>query len=300
MEVSLVRARLSLGLVATFLGLLAILQRGALARPPRARREPRPSWERRRPRLRARQRAARGDVGSVVRRAKGAAICQAEELRLDAYRSYVEPLLPDVSARVIDGVKRIGEGRPAADEATPASIDVHAVALRASHEPCKARGVHRAVPETTPSAPQLPPALDDEDWWEGKGFSRPGASNCSPLSQMLLARTPQIAARHVTYPQPHGPHGWLPVPHSGRLPGLGVVIRPVAGDRPTGQQLFTLTSTVWSRLAVYKGQERDSRSERGRTMHQDREHSVRGGAAQGLPQVASIDTTAQQTAASSR
>jgi hypothetical protein len=180
MEVSLVRARLSWGLVATFLGLLAILQRGALARPPRARREPRPSGERRRPRLRARQRAARGDVGSVVRRAKGAAICQAEELRLDAYRSYVEPLLPDVSARVIDGVKRIGEGRPAADEATPASIDVHAVALRASHEPCKARGVHRAVPETTPSAPQLPPALDDEDWWEGKGFSRPGTFANAP------------------------------------------------------------------------------------------------------------------------
>jgi 3-hydroxyisobutyrate dehydrogenase-like beta-hydroxyacid dehydrogenase len=84
--------------------------------------------------------------GALFGAVQGAAICQAEQLRLDAYLNYLEPILPQVNGWVRDTVQRIADGRLASDEATLASIDVHHVALRALLELCGERGIQQAVP----------------------------------------------------------------------------------------------------------------------------------------------------------
>jgi 3-hydroxyisobutyrate dehydrogenase-like beta-hydroxyacid dehydrogenase len=85
--------------------------------------------------------------GAMFGALQGVAICEVEELRLDAYMSYLRPLLAQVNGWVIDAVKRIEDRRFAGDEATLATIDVHYVALRAFLELCKERGIHHAVPD---------------------------------------------------------------------------------------------------------------------------------------------------------
>ena len=85
--------------------------------------------------------------GALFGAVQGAAICQAEQLRLDAYAIYLKPILPQVNGWVIDTVQRIADGRLASDEATLASVDVHYVALRALLELCRERGIHQAVPD---------------------------------------------------------------------------------------------------------------------------------------------------------
>lgn len=85
--------------------------------------------------------------GALFGAVYGAAICQAERLRLDAYLGYLKPLVPQVNEWVINTVQRIADGRLASDEATLASIDVHYVALRALLELCRDRGINPAVPD---------------------------------------------------------------------------------------------------------------------------------------------------------
>jgi 3-hydroxyisobutyrate dehydrogenase-like beta-hydroxyacid dehydrogenase len=76
--------------------------------------------------------------GALFGAIHGAAICQAEQLPLDAYLGYLKPLLPQVDEWVTDTVQRIADGRLASDEATLASVDVHDVALS-----CLARVMQR-------------------------------------------------------------------------------------------------------------------------------------------------------------
>jgi 3-hydroxyisobutyrate dehydrogenase-like beta-hydroxyacid dehydrogenase len=85
--------------------------------------------------------------GALFGALQGVAICQAEDLPLDAYNSYLRPLLPQVDGWVCNSVARIAQGRLAADDATLASVDVHHIALRALLELCDDRGINRAVPD---------------------------------------------------------------------------------------------------------------------------------------------------------
>lgn len=85
--------------------------------------------------------------GAMFGALQGAAICQAEDLQLEAYMGYLRPLLPQVNEWVRETVKRIEDGRLAAEEATLATLETHNVALRALLELCKERGINRAVPD---------------------------------------------------------------------------------------------------------------------------------------------------------
>ena len=85
--------------------------------------------------------------GALFGAVQGVAICEAEQLRLDAYLNYLKPLLPQVNGWVTDTVQRITDGRLASDEATLATVDSHYGALRHLLELCKERGIKRAVPE---------------------------------------------------------------------------------------------------------------------------------------------------------
>jgi 3-hydroxyisobutyrate dehydrogenase-like beta-hydroxyacid dehydrogenase len=85
--------------------------------------------------------------GALFGAVQGVAICEAEQLRLDAYLNYLKPLLPQVNGWILDTVKRIEEGRLAADDATLATVDSHYGALRHLLELCRERGIHRAVPD---------------------------------------------------------------------------------------------------------------------------------------------------------
>ena len=85
--------------------------------------------------------------GALFGALQGVAICEAEELRLAAYMSYLKPVLPQVDGWVIDTVKRIQEGRLTGDEATLATLDSHYGAFQHLLELCKERGIHPAVPE---------------------------------------------------------------------------------------------------------------------------------------------------------
>ena len=85
--------------------------------------------------------------GALFGAVHGAAICQAEQLPLDAYLRYLKPIMPQVDGWVTDTVQRIADDRLASDEATLASVEVHYVALRALLELCKDRGIYRAVPD---------------------------------------------------------------------------------------------------------------------------------------------------------
>ena len=85
--------------------------------------------------------------GALFGAVQGVAICQAEQLRLDAYMIYLKPVLPQVNGWIIDTVKRIEEGRLAGDEATLATVDSHYGALRHLLELCKEHGLNRAVPD---------------------------------------------------------------------------------------------------------------------------------------------------------
>ena len=76
---------------------------------------------------------------------QGVAVCEAEKLRLDAYTSYLKPVLPLVDDWVIETVKRIEDRRFAGDDATLATVDSHYGALRHLLELCKQHGIHRAV-----------------------------------------------------------------------------------------------------------------------------------------------------------
>jgi 3-hydroxyisobutyrate dehydrogenase-like beta-hydroxyacid dehydrogenase len=85
--------------------------------------------------------------GALFGMLQGVAICEAEELRLDAYISYLKPILPQVDGWVIDTVKRIEDRRFAGDEETLATVDSHYGALQHLLELCKERGIKRVVPE---------------------------------------------------------------------------------------------------------------------------------------------------------
>ena len=77
---------------------------------------------------------------------QGVAICQAESIPLDAYLSYLEPALPLVNGWAADSIKRIAEGRVTGDDSL-ATLEAHAVGLRALLDLCKERGLERTVPE---------------------------------------------------------------------------------------------------------------------------------------------------------
>jgi hypothetical protein len=49
--------------------------------------------------------------GALFGALQGVAICEAEELRLDAYMSYLRPVLAQVNGRMVDTVKRIEDRR---------------------------------------------------------------------------------------------------------------------------------------------------------------------------------------------
>jgi 3-hydroxyisobutyrate dehydrogenase-like beta-hydroxyacid dehydrogenase len=85
--------------------------------------------------------------GALFGAVQGVAICQAEQLRLDAYLSYLEPILPQVNGWILDTVKRIEEGRVAGDEETLATVDSHYGALQHLLELCKEHGLNGAVPD---------------------------------------------------------------------------------------------------------------------------------------------------------
>ncbi len=85
--------------------------------------------------------------GSLFGALQGVAICEAEELRLDAYMSYLKPVLPQVNGWVMDTVKRIEDGRLSGDEATLATLDSHYGALRHLLELCKERSIPHAMPD---------------------------------------------------------------------------------------------------------------------------------------------------------
>ncbi len=85
--------------------------------------------------------------GALFGMLQGVAICEAEELRLEAYMSYLKPILPQVDGWVMDTVKRIEDRRFAGDEATLATVDSHSGALRHLLELCEDRGIKRPVPQ---------------------------------------------------------------------------------------------------------------------------------------------------------
>jgi hypothetical protein len=68
--------------------------------------------------------------------ASGSSRLRAEKLRLDAYTSYLKPVLPLVDGWVIDTAKRIEDRRLARDDATLATVDSHYGALRHLLELC--------------------------------------------------------------------------------------------------------------------------------------------------------------------
>jgi 3-hydroxyisobutyrate dehydrogenase-like beta-hydroxyacid dehydrogenase len=76
----------------------------------------------------------------------GAAICQAEEISLEAYMRYLEPVLPQLSGWVMEDVKRINDGRLVGDESTLATVDAHYGAFRCLMDLCRERGVSQVVP----------------------------------------------------------------------------------------------------------------------------------------------------------
>lgn len=84
--------------------------------------------------------------GALFGAVQGAVVCQAEQLPLDAYLTYLKPVLPQVNGWIMDTVKRIEDGRLAGDEATLATVESHHGALRHLLELCKEHGLNRAVP----------------------------------------------------------------------------------------------------------------------------------------------------------
>jgi 3-hydroxyisobutyrate dehydrogenase-like beta-hydroxyacid dehydrogenase len=79
---------------------------------------------------------------------QGISISEAEKLPLEAYISYVKAFTPAVvDGAMPDFVKRIQDGRFAADETTLATIDIHHGALRHLLELCKEHGIHSGVPD---------------------------------------------------------------------------------------------------------------------------------------------------------
>jgi 3-hydroxyisobutyrate dehydrogenase-like beta-hydroxyacid dehydrogenase len=79
---------------------------------------------------------------------QGVSISEAEKLPLEAYISYVKAFTPAiVDGAMPDFIKRIQDGRFAADETTVATIDIHHGALQHLLELCKEHGIHSGVPD---------------------------------------------------------------------------------------------------------------------------------------------------------
>jgi 3-hydroxyisobutyrate dehydrogenase-like beta-hydroxyacid dehydrogenase len=78
---------------------------------------------------------------------QGVSISEAEKLPLDAYMNYVKAFAPVVDGGVLDFVKRIRDGRFAADETTLATIDIHHGGVQHLLELCKEHGIHSGVPD---------------------------------------------------------------------------------------------------------------------------------------------------------
>lgn len=84
--------------------------------------------------------------GSLFGALQATAVCKAEGITLDAYSGYLEPLLPQINEWTLGTVRRIADGRLAADAETLASIGVHSVALNALVQLCQERSLDQAVP----------------------------------------------------------------------------------------------------------------------------------------------------------
>jgi 3-hydroxyisobutyrate dehydrogenase-like beta-hydroxyacid dehydrogenase len=84
--------------------------------------------------------------GALFAAVQGTAICEAEEIPLDAYANYLGPILPQVNGWVMDAVTRIKDGRLVGDDQTLATVDVHYGAFKCLLDLCKERGINRAVP----------------------------------------------------------------------------------------------------------------------------------------------------------
>jgi 3-hydroxyisobutyrate dehydrogenase-like beta-hydroxyacid dehydrogenase len=79
---------------------------------------------------------------------QGMAISEAEKLPLEGYISYVKAFTPAVvDGAMPDFVKRIQDGRFAADETTVATINTHYGALQHLLELCKEHRTHSGVPD---------------------------------------------------------------------------------------------------------------------------------------------------------
>jgi 3-hydroxyisobutyrate dehydrogenase-like beta-hydroxyacid dehydrogenase len=86
--------------------------------------------------------------GTLFGTLQGAAVCEAEEVSLEAFKTFAKAFAPVVDNGVADIITRIQQRRFGADEHTLATVEIHAGALHHLLELCKDRGIHRAVPES--------------------------------------------------------------------------------------------------------------------------------------------------------
>jgi hypothetical protein len=85
--------------------------------------------------------------GALFGALQGVAICEAEELRLDAYMSYLRPVLAQVNGRVVDTVKRIEDRRFAGRRGDARDRRCTLRGASSLLELCKERGIRHAVPD---------------------------------------------------------------------------------------------------------------------------------------------------------
>jgi 3-hydroxyisobutyrate dehydrogenase-like beta-hydroxyacid dehydrogenase len=85
--------------------------------------------------------------GELFGALQGVAVCEAEGVPLEAFRTFTQALAPVVDNGVADLVARVQQRRFGADAQTLATVEIHAGALRHLLDLCRERGIHRAVPE---------------------------------------------------------------------------------------------------------------------------------------------------------
>lgn len=85
--------------------------------------------------------------GSMFGLLQGAAICDAEQLPLETYETFVHAIKPVVDGAVADLMTRLRLRRFAADETTLATLEAHNGTFRHLIELCEERGLDRAIPD---------------------------------------------------------------------------------------------------------------------------------------------------------
>lgn len=87
-----------------------------------------------------------GMWGALFGVLQGAAICQAENVSLDAYRRYFQAIHPVVDGGTTDMLRRIEKREFQADERTLAALDAHDGAFQHVRELCRHHRLNDAVP----------------------------------------------------------------------------------------------------------------------------------------------------------